>query len=169
MRRTDGAGLRRRDFGAVARCLCALVALNMGVSACSGWLELEDVEELDPGPRLVDASFQRHQVKFPSGYRAEIAMALSNETDVPLLCVALGHNAAGDGLSGEDAIAQWLRRRRLELGGENLVADLAFAPVYDKTELDGVVAGCVEVWLSRAVVEGERINVAEPKRAFARF
>ncbi|MBX2856739.1 MAG: hypothetical protein KTR21_17255 [Rhodobacteraceae bacterium] len=155
----------RRGFWAVAALFCVFW-MSTGVSACSGFLELE---EEDDSERVVDASFQRHQIRFESGYRAEIAMALREDAETALLCVALGHDAAEDGISGDEAIENWLRLRRLQLGGENLVADLDFAPVYDQTELDGVSAACVEVRPSVVAEAGERIHVGGPKRAYSQF
>ena len=165
MRRLNGGGQRPSPWAASAVC-CVLMLASISLGGCTGLFELE---EQDDSERVVDASFQRHQIRFESGYRAEIAMALNEDADPALLCVALGHDAASDGLSGDEAIEAWLRLRRLELGGENLVSDLDFAPVYDQTELDGVAAACVEVSPSRALADDERINVSGPKRSAAPF
>ena len=136
-----------------------VAVLAAGAAACGS------VSREAMGQRVVDGTFQRQSVSFRSGYAAEIAMALNGSE----LCVAVGHDASQDGTFGDELIEKWLRLRRLSVGGERLVGDLSFAPVYPKTDLEGEAANCVRVQPASASVIDERIEVSGPSRVRGAF
>ena len=138
----------------------AVIAALAGVATACGSVTHESA-----GGKIVDGAFQRQTVNFRSGYSAEIAMALNG----PELCVAMGHDASKDGVFSDELIEKWLRLRRLSVGGEVLVGDLSFAPIYQQIDLEGVTASCVRVQPASAAVLDERIEVTGPRRVRGAF
>lgn len=151
--------VERASAGRLGMRWALIAAVLTGVAACGS------VTRENAGQKVVDGTFQRQPVSFRSGYSAEIAMSLSASE----LCVALGHDASKDGAFGDELIEKWLRLRRLSVGGEVLVSDLSFAPLYQNTELDGVAAACVRVQPASAAVLDERIEVTGPRRVRGAF
>lgn len=109
------------------------------VSGCAVPLFMEEA-----GSRQVGRDFYAYRAQFMSGELAIAMVKLVADDGAAVLCAAVGHDAAADEVAAE-IITRWLKGRKVSVNGELIAADLSFATSFEKIEMLGETANCVEV------------------------
>ena len=109
------------------------------LSSCAAPLFMEEA-----GSRQVGRDFYAYRAQFTSGELAVAMVHLGSNEGGAVLCAAVGHDAGDDEVASE-IITRWLKGRKVSVNGDLVAADISFATSYDKIEMLGEAANCVEV------------------------
>ena len=126
------------------------------VSGCAVPLFMEEA-----GSRQVGRDYYAYRAQFLSGELAIAMVKLVVDDGASVLCAAVGHDAAGDDPAAE-IITRWLKGRKVSVNGELIAADLSFASAYEKLEMLGETANCVEVDTPLGDLERPKYEVTGP-------
>lgn len=94
-------------------------------------------------PVIVDQSFTLIPINFRNGPQSALALQAFDESGRVKVCAAIGVDESQEHGLNYGLAEEWIRFRRVTLGGRTVVGDLSFATLYSGVKLVGRSSNCV--------------------------